>query len=221
MKSSRFEQLETLSGAVSVGLLILAVVLVGIYDYLPPADRVADFLSANSTRVMTGGYLGALGAFFLVWFAGSLRSALREREGAPGRLSEVAFGGGVAAGVALVTGFATLTIAAERAGVGGGISAEGAVTLYDLWSGIAGLVLPISLAVLVGAAAVVSLRRAMFPAWFGWVSAVVALASLSPVGYLGQILAVVWVLAVSVWLYAWGASSTAPSAVREAGTETT
>lgn len=203
MKGSRIEHL---TGALSVILFAVGSAVVGIYDFLPPADRVADYFTANSTRVNIGAYLGALGAFFLIWFAGSLRSALREREGARGRLSAVAFGGGVAAAVALAASFTVLSMAAARAGAkGGGIGAQEALVLYDLSTGLSGLMLPISLAVLVGASGVVSLRAAIFPAWFGWVSVLIALGSLSPVGYFAQILAVLWVLVVSLWLYVRGA----------------
>ena len=183
---------------------MLGAAIIGLYDFLPLTEKVVDSLTDNSDRVSTGGYIGGLSAFFLIWFAGSLRTALGEREGAKGRLSEVAFGGAVATAVALAAAFAVLTMAAQRAEADGGLSGAEAVTLYDLWSGITGLVVPVTLAVLVGAAGVVSLRTAVFPAWFGWASLLVAIGCLSPVGYLAQIGALVWVVVVSVWLYARG-----------------
>jgi hypothetical protein len=193
-----------LTGLVFVALLVLGTALVGAYDYLPPADEIVDLLSNNSLRVSAGGYFGGISAFFLIWFAGSVRSALRQHEGGTERLTSLAFGGGVASGVAVATVFAIMLIAAQRAGAPGGIGTDGAVASYDLWSGLGGLVIPVTFAVFVGATAVASLRTGVFPAWLGWLSTVLALGLLSPVGYLFAVLALAWVAAVSIWLYARG-----------------
>ena len=118
----------------------------------------------------------------------------------------------MASGLVLVAAFAVRSAAIGRAGAAGGISPEGAVTLLDLWGALMGEALPVSLAILVGAAAAASIRTAAFPAWFGWLSVLVALVSISPVGYIGQIAALVWMIMVSIWLFARGASSAVPSA---------
>jgi hypothetical protein len=202
--NGRIEGLAPLTGVVWVALLILGRVTIGLADFLPPADMVVDYLMGSFRRVMWGGWVGRLSAFFLIWFAGSLRSTLSQREGAPGKLSEVAFGGGAATSGPLAVGFTIMTTAGHRPEVDGGISTAEAVTLYDVWTVITGHVVPVSLAALVGAAGVVSLRRAVFPSWFGWTGVVIALGCLSPIGYLAQVLAMVWLLLVSVWLYARG-----------------
>lgn len=215
MNDSRFfEKLAPLSGVVAAVLMIVGSVVIGFYEYLPPADRVADFLSRNATRVAVGGYVGGISALFLVWFAGSVYSALREHEGT-GRLATVAFGGGVFASVIMATAFAGMIAAAGRAGTEGGITAGEAVALYDVWSSVMGVTMPIGLAVLIGATAAVSLRTSAFPAWFGWVSAIIALGLISPVGYVVMAGGLVWVLVVSIWLYARGASEIVASARRD------
>jgi hypothetical protein len=215
MNESRLERLAPLTGLVSVVLIILGAVVISNYDYLPPAEKVADFLNSNPTRVSTGAYLASISAFFLIWFAGSVRSTLREREGGTGRLSMVAFGGGVAAAAAMGTSFTAILSAGLRAGAPGGITPIGAVTMFDFWGQAAGQMFAISLAVFIGATAVVSIRTAMFPAWFGWVSALVAFGLLTPVAYIVLALAVVWLLVVSIWLYFRGASKGEPSTVVE------
>ncbi len=217
MNNSRLERLAPLTGAVSVVLMIVGTVLIGAYDYLPPADDIVDFLNANYTRASIGGYLGTISAFFLIWFAGSVHSALRERESGAGRLSMVAFGGGVAGGISLAATFAVMTAAAQRAGVGGGISPEEAVTLSDLWGALGGLVVPVTLAAFIGATAIVSLRAGVFPTWFGWASGLIALGLLSPLGYLFAALSPLWVLVVSIWLYARGASTALAPATGDTG----
>lgn len=215
MNESRLERLAPLTGLVSVVLIILGAVVISNYDYLPPAEKVADFLNSNPTRISRGAYLASISAFFLIWFAGSVRSALREREGGTGQLSMVAFGGGVAAAAAMGTSFTAILNAGLRASAPGGITPIGAVTMFDFWGQAAGQMFAISLAVFIGATAVVSIRTAMFPAWFGWISALVAFGLLTPVAYIVLALAVAWLLVVSFWLYFRGASKRKPSTVVE------
>ncbi len=167
MNGSALEKLAPLSGAVWFVLLAVGAVLIGIYDYLPSPESITESLTDNADMASVGGYVGVLGVFFLIWFGGSVRGALAEKE-PRGRLSEIAFGGALAAALAMGAGFATLTIAAQRAGSSGGIGTVEAVALYDMWSGITGLLVPVCLAVLVGAVGVASLRSAVFPTWFGW-----------------------------------------------------
>ncbi len=221
MNNSRLERLAPLTGAVTVVLMIVGTVLIGAYDYLPSADRAVEIFSDNPTQVIVASYLGLVSAFTLIWFAGSLSSALREREGGAGRLSMVAFGGGVASGVALAAGYSVLVTAGVRAGAPGGISPVGAVTLYDLYGSILGQMFAITMAAFIGASAVVSLRTGMFPAWFGWVSTLIAFGLLSPIGYLVLVLTPVWLLGVSISLYRRGASTAAPPAPDDTGIGTT
>ena len=205
MNRSRLERMAPLTGVVSVVLLIVGAVVISNYDYLPPAEEVAEFLNGNPSRVCTGAYFASISAFFMIWFAGSVRSALIEREGGTGRLSTVAFGGGVAAAAAMGTSFIAIMSAGLRAGAPGGITPVGAVTMFDFWGQVMGQLFAISLAVLIGATAVVSLRAAVFPTWFGWASATVAIGLLSPIAYIMLAFAVVWLLVVSIWLYVRGA----------------
>ncbi len=206
MNESRLERLASLSGAVSVGLIIIGVLLFNYYEFLPPAEEMADFLNGNSSRASTGGYIGSIAAFFLIWFAGSVRRALIEREGGAGWLSTVAFGGGVAASVAMGISFVGIFASGLRAGAPGGISVDNAVAMYDFWSQLTGQLFAILMAVFISATAVVSLRSGLFPTWFGWVSVLVALGLLTPFAYAVLAFALVWLLAVSLWLYFRGAS---------------
>ena len=158
MNNSRLEKLAPLTGVVMVVLMIIGAVLIGAYDYQPSADRAVEIFRDNPTGVIAGGFLGLLSAFFMIWFAGSVYSALREREGGTGRLSMVAFGGGVASGVALAAGWTVIVAAGVRVGAPGGISPVGAATLFDLYSAILSQMFAFTLAVFIGATAVVSLR---------------------------------------------------------------
>ncbi len=201
MNESRLEKLAPLTGTVSALLLMVGAGTFGVYEYLPSGEKLQAIFGQNPTRVYLAGYIGTLSAFFLLWFAGSLYSALREREGGAGRLSTVAFGGGVASAVTLAAGFSAVIAAGARAGTLGGISPVEAVTLYDFYGQVLGGMFAITLAVFIGASAVVSLRTGMFRAWVGWASVLIAIGLLTPIAYLVLALALVWLLGVSVWLY--------------------
>ncbi len=86
---------------------------------------------------------------------------------------------------------------------------------YDFWALVMGLVLSVSLAVFIGSTAVVSIREAMFPVWFGWVSALVAIGLLTPLSFIVLGFAMLWLFGVSIWLYIKGASAADPSPVVE------
>jgi uncharacterized membrane protein len=78
--------------------------------------------------------------------------------------------------------------------------------MYDLYGQVLGQGFAITMAVFIGATAVVSLRTLMFPKWFGWVSALIAFGLLTPFAYAVLALVLVWLLVVSVWLYRRGAA---------------
>ena len=174
MNESRLERLTPLSGAVSAILLVIGILLFNYYTFRPPAEEIAEFLNGNASLVSAGGYVGSLAAFFFIWFAGSVSNVLRKHEGETGQLALVAFGGGIAASIALGLSFIGIFAAGLRAGGPGGITAIGAVSMYDFWTQLTGQLFAIFMAVFISATAVVSLRSELFPAWFGWVSVIVA-----------------------------------------------
>ena len=97
------ERLELLLAGIAPLLLGLAglIVLEGPADRpelnQPPAVILSYF--GEQDTVILGSFLLMLAAVAFIWFAGSLRAVLRRKEGGEGRLSTIAFGGGVAAGV--------------------------------------------------------------------------------------------------------------------------
>ena len=136
MNESRLERLVPLSGAISVALLIVGVLLFNYYTFRPPAEEIAEFLNQNASLVTTGGYVGSLAAFFFVWFAGSVYGTLRNQEGEPGQIATVAFGGGIAAAMALGISFIGIFSAGLRAGDPAGITAIGAAALFPITSAV-------------------------------------------------------------------------------------
>lgn len=204
MSESRLDRWAPLSGVVALVLFSIGAALLGIYEYLPTAESLEQTLSDNASNVFAGGYIGMLSAFFMIWFAGSVYSALRKKEGGDGRLSVIAFGGGAASGVALAIGFSAMLASGARAGAEGGITALEAVTVYDIYSQILGGMFAVTVAVFIGATAVVSLRSDVFPNWFGWASVLITVGLLTPYSYAVLALVLVWLLVVSLWLFARG-----------------
>jgi len=187
--------------------MLVGIVIFNIYEFLPPAERIADLLNSNAPQVYTGGYIASLSTFFLIWFAGTVRSALIAREGGNGQLSTIAFGGGVAAAVVLGISFVGIFTSGLRASALGGITPVGAVTMIDFYAQLTGQLFGIFMAVFISAAAVVSLRTGLFPSWFGWASLVVAFGLLTPYAYIMLTFAILWLLVVSIWLYVRGISA--------------
>ncbi len=212
MPSTRIERLAPLTGAVSFVLFIVAALLVNNYDYLPPAAELKSFFQDGATRLGVAAYLGLIAAVFLIWFAGSVRDSLRGAEGKQGRLSAVAFGGGVASAALVALGFAVLAVAAARAGTSEGLNADVAAFAYDIYGAILGNALAVTLAALFGASTVVAFRSGAWPSWVVWTGAVLTVGSISPVAYIFIVLDVVWILVLSIFLYTRGrAESVMPS----------
>lgn len=205
MSESKLERLAPLTGLVFVALLVAGTLVIDNYDFLPPGDELKSFYETNSVSARTGYYLILLSTVFLLWFVGSLRSILRPAEGGTGRLSAVAFGGGVAAGAGMVVGNAAGLAAAVRGGADGGISVEAATALYDFTAVLMGNAVPMGYAVLLGATAVVSFRSGVFAGWLNWVTAVVAIGLVIPeVNFVAAGAAVLWVAVISLLLFTSG-----------------
>jgi hypothetical protein len=201
MNSSRIEKIAPLTGAGSVLTLIVGAGLLGVYDYLPSSDRLADIFSSKSTTVIVVGYLGLFSAALLLWFAGSVYSALIVHEGDKGRLSMIAFGGGVSSSIAIGAGFSAILAIGARAGATDGLGTAQAVTLYDFYGTILGQMAAFTFAVLIGATGALSLRTGVFPTWFGWASVVIAIGLITPIGYFVLAFTLIWLMGVSVTLY--------------------
>lgn len=201
MKESSLEKFAPLTGVLSAVLIMAGAAMFGVYEYLPSGERLQAILSQNPTRVSIAGYVGSISAFFLMWFAASLYKTLRQREDNTGRLSMLAFGGGIASGIALAIGFSALIASGARAGAEGGISSVEALTLYDLYGQVLGQMFAVTMAVFIAASGIVSLRKGVTQAWFGWVSILIAIGLLTPIAYIVLALVLVWLIGVSIWLY--------------------
>ncbi len=210
MNDSRWARLAPLTGLGFVVLLAAGIITIDFYEFMPAADSAKAFFEANATRTSVGAYLVLLSTVPLLWFVGSLRSALRTAEGGSGRLSAVAFGGGVAGAAAVMAAMsATLTVS-ERSRIKGAVPADYAITLQDFSGNLFGGMAAFALGVMIAATAVVAYRTGLLPRWSVWASWIIVVGSFSPLAYVFIGASVIWIGAMSVELYS--RSQTPPTA---------
>jgi hypothetical protein len=220
MSSSRWERLAPLTGIVFVVFAVVAAILSG--STPDPNDStagVAGFWQVHDTRELWSSYIGALGVVFFLWFVGSLRAALRRYEGEPGRLAGTAFAGFIVFAVGLLALLGTQFAAADVAD-DSGVAPQVVGTLSVLQSDLF-FPLTIGLAVGVIATGLAILRFAGLPGWLGWVSIVIGVITLTPVGFFGFLAAILWIVIVSVMLYLRGTEAAAPPTVTTTAPPTT
>jgi hypothetical protein len=182
-------------------LLLIAAALLGIYDFLPLAEPFAESLEESATNFVLVGYLGLLAAFLVMWFSGTIFTFLNAEEHGERRLSMIAFGGGIGSGIVIGLGFTALLTMAARVGTEDGIIPLESVTLYDFYSTIMGQLVAFTMAVLVGGTAAIAFRADSLPRWFAWLSLLIAIGLVTPIGYIAVTVAMVWLFAFSIYLY--------------------
>lgn len=199
-------RLAPLSGIGAVALLIVGGVLATTkFAYWITPEKALAAFNKSPARIGQGALIAGFYAVALfVIFAGSLIGALRASEGDGGFLAPIALVGAVLCAIALAGGFGILWVAAVRAGGPSGITQEYATVMNDLYSVLLANVASIGLAALIGATGVASLRSGLFPAWLGWTSVVFGVGLLTPIHWIFEGLALVWILAVSVLLFLQG-----------------
>jgi hypothetical protein len=139
------------------------------------AEESLAFFTAYRSELRTQSLLFVLSAGAYLWWFGSLRSFLLRAEGETGRLASVAFGAGVIwAGLQMVLQSVQVALAM---GVGGDVAPALAGMLGDLTYALS-VIAYVPMAVTLAAVGLVTLRTAVFPAWLGWLSILVAAANL-------------------------------------------
>ncbi len=115
MRDRDWERLGAATGAASVLLFIIGF---GIFPAPPDVDASAAEIHAyfvdEQGGIQASMVLLTAALFFFIWFLGSLRSALRSAEGGAGRVSSIAFAGGLVSAGALFTLITLIAGAAFR-----------------------------------------------------------------------------------------------------------
>jgi hypothetical protein len=194
MDTSRFVRLAPLTGVAFFALALAGAVSTGNTPDFPgtPAEWVT-FFTKNHQRVILGSWISGIAMFFLFWFLGTLAAAARRAEGGDGRVSRLAYGGGVAGATLFVGGLASVFMGGLRVDNGGGISDDVATVYGDLFSALGFLAAPVAFAVLLGGLAVVNSRTPFLPRWLTWVSGLIALVLLiAPIAFIGMLAFGIW-----------------------------
>jgi hypothetical protein len=201
------EQIAAATGIAFVVLAIVAFTLVGDAKANASTEEIFTYFGDNADRVQVGAFVFGLAGAFLLWFGGTVASALRRAEGdATGRLPTIAVAG-VASSVPLyLIGVGAWTALARTAGEEGVSRA-----LYDLgqqtigmsaWTG----------AVFVWAVSTGIMRTRFLSDWVGWLGTALTVlllvdgayeqlrdsSGLSVLGTIAFVAFLAWVLVVSV-----------------------
>ena len=188
-----------------VPLTGVGVILVGIVSFIiggepksadDPAREVVAWYVDNKDSIEVGAILGVLAGVLLVFFGAYLRDVLRAAGPRADGLSLVAFMGFVVVAVSFAIDSTILFAAAEAAD---DIPASSTLALQALWDNdFLPLVLGVELFLWGTGLAV--LRTGVLPKWLGWVMIVLAVAGLTPIGFVAAIGSALLVLILSIWL---------------------
>lgn len=210
-RGASLERYAPLSGVLAVVLWVIGtIVYQSAVDEKNPTTLLDSYRNDEGS-ILFGGFLWLLGTFFFFWFLGSLRAHLAAAEGGVQRLTAIAFGGGLAAGI---FGFALPgTDMSAAIADGADLSGPAAVAIRVVGDTFF-IGAEMSAAVLLAATGVHALRTRSLPRWLAWVSLVVALVLiLLPIGWAGLLFGFpLWVLVVSYLLWNASASTTAAGA---------
>jgi hypothetical protein len=207
-----------LAGAAYVVLFVIGVIL--IFGNSPdsgsaPAKIISYYSDgAHRTRINIGWLLAGLGVFCFIWFLSALRRTVSRLEAGDGFLSGlVTIGGAIyasltLAAIAVDTGIRTMSDDTYHHTVYPGLihAADDASWVLHA-SGGAGL------AAMIVAASVAALRAAAVPRWAGWLGIVVGVLSLGLIVFFPWFVAAIWVLVVSIGMFARAGFQEEPAAV--------
>jgi hypothetical protein len=150
-----------------------------------PAAEVADFYRDTSDRIVVGASLSLLAIAIFVLFAAAMRKLLTEAEG-DDLLATTAFGGAVV-GMAAGVGAETINMVGALRARDGELSDALAQSLWEIARVLGSTAGGVGVGVFTLATAAVALRTGLvLPRWLALVTAVVGIALLTPVSYVGE-----------------------------------
>lgn len=197
MGKSRREWLVPITG---IGFVVLALVSFLVQGEPPGTDdstaKVADHFKDDADKIMAGAAVQALACTFFVFFAAYLRKVLREAEGEGGILSAAAFGGALVFATGLA---ADATLMFAMADAAEDVPAATVQTMNAIYSGWF-LPMAVGLQVFLVAVAISVLRHGALPTWLGWIAVVLAIVSVTPLGFVAFLAMAIWIPIVAVLL---------------------
>jgi hypothetical protein len=190
-----------LCGVVAPLLVALAIFFVGgsTPDDKASAAKVVSFYRSHANASRAAALMVAIGAVLLVLFGARLRELLHGDRLGTDVFPRAAFGGAVISSAALLlaaVGHLALVTAADHR------FATPAQTLNVLDSTVFFAVTG-GFAVLLLSAGIATVAGPVLPRWLGWTAIVIGILALAgPIGFLGFLLGLVWILVVGILMFA-------------------
>ena len=201
----RWTQRAPLTGIVAV-LLLAAAFLVGgeTPSFDAKTSEIFDYYGEQTKQVIVS-ILALYGAILLVFFGASLRSALRRAE----TLSLLALVGGALMGVGW-TLFAGINFTLTDLVNSDNVSRIDPGALQTLNALNSDFFFPVVLGTTVWlfSVALAILRSGGLPRWLGWSALIIAIVSITPVGFFAIPLTGLWIIVASVIMLTGGANGT-------------
>jgi hypothetical protein len=202
MSNSRWDRWGPIAGIVFVVLFVVGLGLNNIPSADDSAAKITSFYndSGDRAQLIISSYVLWLAGLFFFWFIASLRARLLEFEGVPGRLTSIAFGGG------LVFIAMLMVAAACFASIAGDISfgdenfvgLDGARFIPELGYPILFIAGMFAAIAMIDVVSVLIVRTGVFPRWMGWFGFFTAVALLFAGFFFPMIFLLLWVLFISV-----------------------
>jgi hypothetical protein len=196
--NQNLKRLAPLTGALFVVLVFASFLIEG---EPPGADErpreIVEFYADNEGQTIFAALIASLGAVALVFFAATVRRAMRRIEQDMGVLSMAALGGGVVAATGIATDSALRFALADQADE---ISPVAVQALHGFWEafffpmvvGLGTLILAISLG---------ALRTRLIPVWLAWIGILLFVVFFTPAGFIAFLASALWIIVVSILLW--------------------
>jgi hypothetical protein len=192
------EWLVPLTGVLFVVLLILSFAVGGEPpDADEPVQEIVDHYVDNDTEIWVGTLIGGLAALSLLFFGAYLRKVFSAAEGpGHGMLSPLVL---VAAAIMAVGAGIDMTISVALVEAAEDIDPVAVQSLQALWDNdFVPIAIGIELLLLSSGLSIV--KYGALPKWLGWAALVIALAGLTPVGFVAFPLGGIWLIVLSIML---------------------
>jgi hypothetical protein len=197
MSSAKLVRLAPFGGLLFALIFLGGGFLASDLSYTPPGAEILSFYEDSRWLVYTGAYMMVASSFFLIVYAASTWHQMKDHEGIHDVISFLALGGAFVAVALMMANAAVVLAAVDRAAADGGLTANSAATLADISGALLGVGLAAALGLHIIGVAWASLSSGLIPRWFAWLSLLLGVAMLSPVGWV-MLVAFPWIALVGV-----------------------
>lgn len=191
------EWLVPLTGVLFVALLILSFAVGGEPpDADEPVQEIVDHYVDNDAEIWVSTGIGALAVLSLLFFGAYLRRLFSAAEGPGGMLSPLIL---TATAIMAVGAGIDMTISVALVEAAEDIDPASVQALQALWDND---FVPVALGILLlfVSTGLSIIKYGVLPKWLGWVAIVLAVLSVTPVGFIGFPLGGLWVITISIIL---------------------